>query len=152
VNLSALRGHRRILVDTSVWIYHFEAHSALATAAGRIVEAIEDGRFEGVVSELTLLELAVRPLQLGRQDVADEYEVLLDRFPNLQLVPISRDILLEAASVRARHRLRTADAITLATGILHGATAAVTNDAGWRACSGIKTVLLSEMVSGSAAR
>ncbi|MGH8208488.1 MAG: type II toxin-antitoxin system VapC family toxin [Steroidobacteraceae bacterium] len=150
MTLQALRGHRRILIDSSVWIYHFEQHRQFGPAAGRVIEALEEGRFRGVVSELTLLELTVRPLQLGRQDVADEYELLLSYFPNLELEPVSRDILLSAAALRARHRLRTPDAILLATGIRCAATAAITNDEGWRAAqpAGIEPLLLSELLSG----
>jgi hypothetical protein len=37
--------------------------------------------------------------------------LLLGYFPNLELKPVSRDILLEAAALRAHHRLRTPDAI-----------------------------------------
>ena len=32
--------------------------------AGKIIESLEEGEFHGVASELTLLELTVRPLQL----------------------------------------------------------------------------------------
>jgi predicted nucleic acid-binding protein len=62
--------------------------------------------------------------------VADDYEVLLDYFPNFELEPISREILLEAAALRAPQRLRTPDAIQIATGLRTGATLAVTNDEG----------------------
>jgi predicted nucleic acid-binding protein len=81
-----------VLIDTSVWIYHFEQHPELGAAASKIIESLEEGEYRGVASELTLLELTVRPLQLGRQDVADDYEVLLDYFPNFELEPISREI------------------------------------------------------------
>ncbi len=138
--------HKRVLIDTSVWIYHFEQNPKLAAAAGRVVESLEAGKFRGVASELTLLELTVRPLQLGRQDVADDYEILLGYFPNLELQPISREVLLEAAGLRARHRLRTPDAIQIATGVRYGATLAVTNDAGWRDQSMIETVILSDLI------
>jgi predicted nucleic acid-binding protein len=74
----------------------------------------------------------VRPLQLGRQDVADHYEVLLDFFPHPEPVPVPREILLDAAALRARRKLRTPDAIQLATGLRAGATLAVTNDKLWR--------------------
>src|SRR5580692_11736158 len=94
-----------------------EQHPQFGAAAGKVIEALEKGRFRGIASELNLLELTVRPLQLGRQDAADDYETLLSYFPNLELVPISRQILLEAAGLRARHRLRTPDAIQLATGL-----------------------------------
>ena len=138
--------HKRVLIDTSVWIYHFEQHPQFGAPAGKIIESLEAGKFRGIASELTLLELTVRPLQLGRQDVADDYEVLLDYFPNLELEPISREILLEAAGLRARQRLRTADAIQIATGLRTGATLAVTNDEAWRSLAFIDTVILSDLV------
>jgi predicted nucleic acid-binding protein len=142
-----LRRHSRVLIDSSVWIYHFEQHPEFAGAAGQVIQSLEEGRFRGIVSELTLLELTVRPLQLGRQDVADEYELLLSYFPNVELEPVSREVLLEAAALRARYRLRTPDAILLATGIHSSATAAVSNDGAWKAIetAGVQAVLLSEM-------
>ena len=138
--------HKRVLIDTSIWIYHFEQHPQLAAAAGEIIENLEAGKFRGVASELTLLELTVKPLQLGRQDVADDYEVLLDYFPNFELVPISREILLEAAALRARQRLRTPDAIQIATALRTGATLAVTNDEGWRSFPFLETIILTDLI------
>jgi predicted nucleic acid-binding protein len=85
-------------------------------------------------------------LQLGRQDVADDYEVLLGYFPNFELEPISREILLEAAALRVRQRLPTPDAIQIATGLRTGATLAVTNDEGWRNFPLIETIILSDLI------
>lgn len=138
-------GHKRILIDTCVWIYHLEEHPELGPPAAQVIESLEEGRFRAVASELTLLELTVRPLQLGRQDVADDYEVLLDYFPHLELIPISREILLDAAALRARQKLLTPDAIQLATGLRAGATLAVTNDRLWRSVPLIETALLSDL-------
>ena len=139
--------HKRVLIDTSIWIYHFEQHSEFGAAANKIIESLEEGEYRGVASELTLLELTVRPLQLGRQDVADDYEVLLDYFPNFELEPISREILLEAAALRARQRLRTPDAIQIATGLRTGATLAVTNDEGWRNFPLMETMILTDLIN-----
>lgn len=138
--------HKRVLIDTSIWIYHFEHHAQFGVPAGQVIEQLEDGKFRGIASELTLLELTVRPLQLGRQDAADDYETLLSYFPNLDLEPISRLILLEAAGLRARYRLRTPDAIQLATGIKGGATLAITNDEAWRNLPMIETVVLADVI------
>lgn len=146
MSVQFLGAHKRVLIDTSVWIYHFEQNPKLAAPAGRVIESLEAGKFRGIASELTLLELTVRPLQLGRQDVADDYEILLGYFPNLELQPISREVLLEAAGLRARHRLRTPDAIQIATGMRYGATLAITNDQGWRNLSLIETITLSDLV------
>lgn len=138
-------GHKRVLIDTCVWIYHFEQHPQLGVPAGRVIGALEEGKFRGIASELTLLELTVQPLQLGRQDVADDYEVLLDYFPHLELFPVSREILLDAAALRARQKLRTPDAIQVATALRADATLAVTNDKAWRAVPLIETVLLADL-------
>ena len=126
---------------------YFEQNSTFGEAAGYVIEQLEAGKFRGVASELTLLELTVKPLQLGRQDAADDYETLLSYFPNLELEPISRTILLEAAALRARYRLRTPDAIQLATGLKAGATLAITNDEAWKHIAGIETLLLTDLNS-----
>jgi predicted nucleic acid-binding protein len=55
-NRAAAR-HRRILIDTSVWIYHFEENATFGEAASRVIEELEAGKFRGIASELTLLEL-----------------------------------------------------------------------------------------------
>jgi predicted nucleic acid-binding protein len=147
VNLKVFANHQRVLIDTSIWIYHFEQNPEYAPAAAQVIERLEDGKFRGIASELTLLELTVRPLQLGRQDAADDYETLLSYFPNLQLEPVSRGILLEAAGLRARYGLRSPDAIQLATGLQAGATLAVTNDGAWRKVPNMKMLILSDWIS-----
>jgi hypothetical protein len=45
----------------------------------------------------TVIELRL----FGRQDVADEYELLLSYFPNLDLESVSKEVLLGAAALRA---------------------------------------------------
>jgi len=137
--------HRRVLLDTSVWICHFEQRDRFGRAATRVIDDLEAGRFEGVASELMLLELLVGPLRLDRQDVADEYELLLAHFPNFTLEPVTRSILLDAASLRARHRLPAPDAIHVATAIGCNATLMVTNDAAWRRVDGLEVALLGEL-------
>jgi len=74
------------------------------------------------------MELTVRPWQVGRQDVAREYEALLVHFPHLTLADVTRDVARQAAQLRARYRLRPADALQVATALIHDATAFVTND------------------------
>jgi predicted nucleic acid-binding protein len=145
VKSAVARRHERVLIDTSVWIHHFEQNSTFGEAAGRVIEELEAGGFRGIASELTLLEIIVKPLQLGRQDAADDYETLLSYFPNLELVSISRAVLLDAAALRARYRLRTPDAIQLATAFSSGATLAITNDGAWAQIPGIETLLLTDL-------
>jgi predicted nucleic acid-binding protein len=129
----------KVLIDTNVWLYHLEGNAQFGEAAAELIGDLERGSFKGVASELTLMELQVRPLQLKRQDIADKYELLLDHFPNLVLAPITRDILAYAAVLRAKYGLKTPDAIILSTGVRHGATLAFSNDKLWQKVSGIET-------------
>ena len=142
---SALAGHRLIALDTSVWIYHFEGSAAYGQAADSVLEAIAQGRAGAVASELVLLELLVAPLKKGSQDVADEIELMLLHFPNLQLAPVTRGVLVRAAEIRARYGLRTPDAIMLATAVESGSTLAVTNDSAWRKVDEIEVLLLRDL-------
>jgi predicted nucleic acid-binding protein len=139
-----LSAHTVIALDSCVWIYHLEKHPEYATLTRQVLEAVEGGCCRAVSSELTLLEILVRPLQMELQDVADEYELLLSSFPNVTLEPISRDILLQAATLRARHGLRTPDAIVSATAMAAEATLLVTNDRHLSRVPGIQVACLSD--------
>ena len=143
--VSALAGHRLISLDTSIWIYHFEGSAAYGQAADSVLEAVAQGRIAAVASELVLLELLVAPLKKGAQDIADEIELMLLHFPHLQLVPVTRAVLVRAAEIRARYGLRTPDAIMLASAVESGATLVVTNDDAWRRVEEIEILLLREL-------
>jgi predicted nucleic acid-binding protein len=141
---STLAGHRLVALDTSVWIYHFEG-SDHARAADSVLEAIAHGHVAAVTSELVLLELLVAPLRKKDRDAADEIELALLHFPNLRLAPVTRNVLVRAAELRARYGLRAPDAIMLASAVESGATLAVTNDKAWRKVEEIDVLLLSEL-------
>ena len=93
-----------------------------------------------------MLELLVAPLKKGLQDVADEIELTLLHFPNLVLAPVTRNVLVRAAEVRAQYRFRTPDAIILASAIEFGATLVVTNDPAWRKVEDIDVLLLGDLI------
>lgn len=142
---SALAGHRLVSLDTAVWIYHFGGSAAYGRAADSVLEAVAQGRVGAVVSELVLLELLVAPLKQDSQDAADEIELALLHFPNLQLAPVTRAVLVRAAEMRAQYGLRTPDAIMLATTVESGATLAVTNDHAWRKVKEVEILLLRDL-------
>jgi predicted nucleic acid-binding protein len=145
---TALHGHRRVGLDTSVFIYHIEGATQFAEPAGTALDELARGAFEGVTSVLTLMEIAVKPLQLERPQVADEYEVLLATYPHLLVVDVDRAIARLAATLRARHRLRPADALQIAASLELEATAFLTNDKGLRRVSEIQVLLLEDFVEG----
>lgn len=142
---SILDKHRLVALDTSIWIYHFEGSATYGRAADAVLEAVAQGRIGAVASELTLLELLVAPLKKGAQDAADEIELALVHFPHLHLAPVTREVLVQAAAMRARYGLRAPDAIMLATALESGATLAITNDDAWRKVKEVDVLLLSDI-------
>ena len=123
-----LERHRIIGIDTVVFIYHLEAHPKYLPLTTSLLNSVQSGQIMGVISMITLMELTVRPWQLGEESVARYYEALLTSFPNLSLIAVNRDIARQAARLRATYGVRPADALQVATALVHGATAFVTND------------------------
>ena len=52
-------------------------------------------------------------------------------FPNLHVLPVDLDVSLQAANVRALTRLPVPDAVIVATAMLAGCEAIITNDRPW---------------------
>jgi predicted nucleic acid-binding protein len=123
-----LADHAVIGLDTSIFIYHFEAHPRYLPLTQELLTGVQAGQWAAITSTVTVMELTVRPWQLERPAVAREYEALLVHFPHLTLAHVTRDVARRAAQLRARYRLRPADALQVATALIHGATAWVTND------------------------
>lgn len=72
--MEALRDRAIVGLDTSVIIYQLEDSERYASVAEEALDVLAQGLFQGVTSVLTLMEVAVRPVQLGRDDVADDFE------------------------------------------------------------------------------
>ena len=123
-----LATHTTIGLDTSLFIYHLEAHPVYLPLTRELLAGVEAGRWIAVTSTVTVMELTVRPWQLDRPAVARAYEALLVHFPHLILADVTRDVARRAAQLRARYRIRPADALQVATALIHEATAFVTND------------------------
>jgi len=130
-----LSRHECVGLDTSPFIYHIEGASRYATAVNIVFDELVRGTFAGVTSVLTLMEVTVKPLQLGFADVADEYEMVLSTYPNLTIVGFDKATARRAAELRAIYRLRPADALQVAACLQGGATAFLTNDKGLRRVS-----------------
>jgi len=123
-----LAEHAVIGLDTSVFIYHLEAHPRYQPLTQELLAGVQAGQRKAVTSVITVMELTVHPWRLGRSAVAHEYEALLVHFPNLELADVTRAVARRAARLRARYDVRPADALQAATALAGQATAFVTND------------------------
>jgi len=118
----------KVGVDTPVFIYHLEANKKYAALTQEIFSGMENGKWQGITSAITLIEINVHPWRVGREDVARKYEALLMNFPNLDMVSIDRDVARIAAQLRARFDIRPPDALQVAASLTMGARGFLTND------------------------
>ena len=139
-----LSGHRLVGFDTSIFIYHFEAHPDFLPLTTAILNGVSSGKWRAVTSTITLMELTVLPLRQKRYRAAQGYEAILANFPNLEIIDIDRDAARKAAQLRAEYNLRPADALQIGAAIVNGATAWVGNDRTHRRVSKEITVVLLE--------
>lgn len=133
-------------LDTSIFIYHFEAHPVYGSITQEIFDCILKGEKQAVTSIITLMEINVRPLQLGQKDIAREYEALLCNYPHLSILDVDREVARRAAQVRAEFNFRPADALQVAACISGGAQVFITNDKRLNRLEFIKIAILDDLI------
>jgi predicted nucleic acid-binding protein len=92
-----------------------------------------------------LTELLVLPYRAGDEARANDFYTLLSTYPNLDWVAPNLEIADLAARIRAVHRLRTPDALQVATAVHSRATGLITNDAVFERVEGIQTLVLDRL-------
>lgn len=141
-----LRRHRRIAVDTSIFIYQFEASTKYLAFTDQIFSWIERPGHSAVTSTITMSELLVQPYRDSSEQRVDAFYSLLATYPNLEWIAPDLAIADTAARIRAEHRLRTPDALQSATTVHARATGLITNDSIFERVEGFETLLLESLL------
>jgi predicted nucleic acid-binding protein len=131
---------RRVYLDTNVFIYTVEAVVEYTAAIESLFDLIEEGAVAACTSELALAEALAKPFELGRDDVAEIYATMLAPSAWLSVLSVDRQILIEAARLQARLKLRLPDAIHVATGVAAECTALLSNDRRLKTPEGLRLV------------
>lgn len=135
----------RVYLDTNIFIYAFEGYPVFRPVLTTLFESLDRRELTAVTSELTLAEALVKPLLDRHAERQAAYLQLLQPTASLQLVPVSRDILIAAARLRAEAHLKLPDAIHVATAQLTDCAHFLTNDAHIPAFPGLAIRQLSEL-------
>jgi len=113
----------RIYLDACIIIYVVEEHERFGETARHAVERIGLGQF--CVSPLVELECLVGPLRQDHHRLLGRYE---DFFRQQVMLAMDAPAFRLAADLRARHRLKTPDALHLSAAQHHGCAELWTND------------------------
>ena len=139
--LKRLQG-KKIALDAMIFIYAFEGHSAYLPLLQPFFREVEKGRIATVTSTITLAECLVRPLRAKAIELAARYKTLFHDFPHLSVIPVTEEIAEAAAWLRAKHQMKTPDAIQLATAFMSESHFFLTNDEDLPQVEGIRILLL----------
>ena len=140
-----LRRHRRIALDTSVFIYQLEANARYLALTDSVFSWVERAGHQAVTSTITMTELLVPSYRDKDEQRVDAFYGLLSTYPNLQWVAPDLETADLAAKLRAIYRLRTPDALQAATAIRAHATGFVTNDPVFERIEELDTVVLDRL-------
>lgn len=119
---------QRIYLDANVFVYALENLEPWNVISQTILSSVESGRIFAVTSELTLAECLVKPIKLRQEENIEIFKQVFQSSSFLSLVPVSREILIAAAEIRALSSYKLPDSIHIATARLTGCTTFVTND------------------------
>ena len=111
-----------IYLDSCMLIYAVEDQGRRGETVRR---HLSSSRNRVAISPLVVLECMVGPLKRDDLALRDQYANAIAR---CELLSLGLPEFLRAAELRARHALRTADALHLAAAQLHGCDALCTND------------------------
>lgn len=112
-----------IYLDSCIVIYAVEDEGERGGAVRQRLADADDAVV--AISPLVMLECLVGPLRGENLRLHDHY---LRAFKQFRQLPLDAEHYLRAAEMRARHGLRTPDALHLAAAQLHGCDEFWTND------------------------
>jgi predicted nucleic acid-binding protein len=143
--VDTLRG-KVVGLDTAPLIYFTEDNPRYVKMVDSFFQAVKQGEFTVVTSLLTWLEVLVVPVRMNKIRLVEKYYELLFEIKGLDTVGISKEIVERAAELRAFHpKMRTPDAIQIATAIETNASYFFTNDAHLSNLPGIQVLVLDHL-------
>jgi predicted nucleic acid-binding protein len=135
-----------VYLDTNCFIYSVERIEPFQAILDTLWQTVSTGQITVVTSELTLLEVLVKPLRVGDVATATTFRTILQKSPDVQMLPITQTVLEKAASLRATMNLKTPDALHAATAVLNDCVLFVTNDSTFSRVGDLTVAILSEVI------
>jgi predicted nucleic acid-binding protein len=134
-----------IYLDTVAIIYSIERFPEYITLLEPMWQKLRSGDISIVTSELAVLETLVMPIRQSNTDLITRYERLLFS-SEVSLIPITQAILKSAATLRAQNNIKTPDSIHAATATDSRCDFFITNDVGFRKISGLRPIVLKDLL------
>ena len=142
-----LHRHRRIGLDTSVFIYQIEGTPRYCEVVNGIFAWLQGPHARALTSTITMLELLVAPYRAADLHRVNRFYALLSTYPHLEWVVPTLEIADRAARLRAEYGLRTPDAVQVATTLVEKVEGFISNDAQLKKLAGLDLLLVDELLT-----
>lgn len=126
-----------MVVDSAPLIYLLDDHAKFAPRFLGLFELHAAGQVRVAVSTISIAEVLTGPFKHRQDALAKRYEKALSGF---EVVPVTQDIAVTAARLRASTGLRLPDALQAATALEIGAVALVTHDRDFSRLQGLRVI------------
>ena len=141
----ALKNVSLIAFDTAPIIYFVEANPIYDLLVTEIFQRVDTEEITGLTSVISLCEVLVHPIRNQNLTLKQRYFDILQSSPNFFTKFITSIIAETAAELRAKHNLRTPDALQIATALENGCDAFLCNDNDLKRVTEIKILILDEI-------
>jgi predicted nucleic acid-binding protein len=129
---AALNGAHRAFVDSSTCIALHSTTEFTHLVARHLFERVrnDEDPLSAHISVISVAEMMIRPIRAGSQDLQLVSRFVRD-FPSLHVHDVDLDVSIQGATIRAISRLALPDALIVATALLSGCEAIISNDEQW---------------------
>lgn len=139
----SLRG-KRVYFDANIFIYIIEGSDEYQKLIDSLVESLSQNEFHATSSQITFTEVLPPLVRRGDQQIISETLKFMRESDLFQLDSANEDICIQAGVLRGETKMKTPDALHVATSMHQKCDVFLTNDAGIRVPDTMKRVLISD--------
>jgi predicted nucleic acid-binding protein len=133
-----------LYLDSNVFIAALESSTELGNSARRALLRIAQRELTAVTGELTIAEVLPRLFAEETELLISAHSKALTSGGGLEVIAVTREILVQGAKLRAALKVGLPDAIHVATAVLNDCAAIVTEDRRLKAPAGISILRLGD--------
>jgi predicted nucleic acid-binding protein len=131
-------------LDPRVFAYHLIGATIYSELTGVVFNGMRSRSFRTQTSSFALYQLLTEVYRRGEEERAAEISKMITVHTGLELVPVTSEVAVQAANVRAQLGGRPERAVQIATALIGGADVYLTEGSGLRRIVGMAVVNLED--------
>ncbi|WP_428354224.1 type II toxin-antitoxin system VapC family toxin [Methyloprofundus sp.] len=135
-----------VYIDTNLFIYFLDQNTEFFPISADILEAVEQGKFFAFTGDLTVAEALVKPYQLNNLSLISTFKAFFFADNFLSIASHNADTFDLSSQIRAKYKMKFADALHYATAIKSGCQFFITNDKGIRSTDDMEVILIKDLL------